>query len=206
MSKAVLISIHPKWCGKIASREKTVEIRKNFPKIETPFKCYIYCTKDPKMQFWAGPRYAYADDHSHNAFDKCGNGKVIGEFICTEARPYAWMRYEFPFDDNGEYYIPESDLKSSCLTYRQLDDYGDGEPLFGWHISDLVIYTEPKELSELIPNCRYGQDGECAEFGKVDCPFQKRDYNPDGSINIVNCTKRVRRAPQSWRYVDVAEG
>lgn len=54
---AVLISIRPKWCEKIISGEKTIEVRKTRPKMDTPFKCYIY---------------------------KCGNGKVIGEFLCDE--------------------------------------------------------------------------------------------------------------------------
>lgn len=43
--KSVLISIHPKWCEKIANGEKTIEVRKTKPKLDTPFKCYIYCTK-----------------------------------------------------------------------------------------------------------------------------------------------------------------
>lgn len=47
MSKAVLISIRPGWCEKIANGEKTIEVRKTRPKLETPFKCYIYCTKSP---------------------------------------------------------------------------------------------------------------------------------------------------------------
>jgi hypothetical protein len=38
---AVLISIRPKWCEKIASGEKTIEVRKTKPKLLTPFKCYI---------------------------------------------------------------------------------------------------------------------------------------------------------------------
>lgn len=42
---AVLISIRPKWCEKIISGEKTIEVRKTRPKMDTPFKCYIYCTK-----------------------------------------------------------------------------------------------------------------------------------------------------------------
>lgn len=32
MKKAVLISIRPEWCQKIASGEKTIEVRKNRPK------------------------------------------------------------------------------------------------------------------------------------------------------------------------------
>lgn len=42
MAKAVLISIRPKWVNRIISGEKTVEIRKNRPNLETPFKVYIY--------------------------------------------------------------------------------------------------------------------------------------------------------------------
>lgn len=43
--KEVLISIRPEWCELIASGKKTVEVRKTRPKFETPFKCYIYCTR-----------------------------------------------------------------------------------------------------------------------------------------------------------------
>lgn len=43
--KSVLISIQPKWCELILSGKKTVEVRKNRPRLETPFKCYIYQTK-----------------------------------------------------------------------------------------------------------------------------------------------------------------
>ena len=57
MSKAVLISIRPEWCEKIMSGQKTIEVRKTRPKMNPPFKCYIY---------------------------KCGSGKVIGEFLCDE--------------------------------------------------------------------------------------------------------------------------
>ena len=48
MGQAVLISIRPKWCELIANGKKTVEVRKNSPKLKTPFKCYIYCTKPSK--------------------------------------------------------------------------------------------------------------------------------------------------------------
>lgn len=51
MSKAVMLSILPKWCAKIASGEKTIEVRKTKPKLETPFKCYIYCTQDKHLAF-----------------------------------------------------------------------------------------------------------------------------------------------------------
>ena len=45
MGKAVLISIQPKWCERIATKRKTIELRKSKPNLKPPFKCYIYCTK-----------------------------------------------------------------------------------------------------------------------------------------------------------------
>lgn len=65
MSKSVMLSIRPKWCEKIASGEKTIEVRKTKPKLDTPFKCYIYCTQ-------SGVALGAWGKH----------GKVIGEFTC----------------------------------------------------------------------------------------------------------------------------
>lgn len=48
--KAVLISIRPEWCVKIANGEKTVEVRRTKPKIPVPFKAYIYCTQGGDRQ------------------------------------------------------------------------------------------------------------------------------------------------------------
>lgn len=52
MSKAVLISIRPKWCEKIVNGEKTVEVRKTRPQMVPPFKCYIYCTLQGMNDFF----------------------------------------------------------------------------------------------------------------------------------------------------------
>ncbi len=48
MPKAILISIKPQYCELIANGKKTIEVRKTKPKLEPPFKCYIYCTKPSK--------------------------------------------------------------------------------------------------------------------------------------------------------------
>lgn len=183
MSKAVLISIRPEWCERIASKLKTVEVRKSRPKIKPPFKCYIYCTKFKYGEILCFPQQK--------------TGKVIGEFVCDEVE-------EFAANPRTTHLIQtERIARASNLGMEALVVYGlDSPRLYSWHISDLVIYPEPKELSDFIPNCRYGQDGECTGVSEVDCPFQKRDYNPDGRINIVDCAKRVSRAPQSWCYVE----
>jgi predicted transcriptional regulator len=117
--KSVLISIQPKWIKKIASGEKTIEVRKSRPKLEVPFKCYIYCTKgNPKFE-----QSAFTEEIS--------NGKVIGEFVCDRIA--------------GE---GETIRGNTCLTVEELQNYSNGKDLYFWHITDLKIYDKPKELGE----------------------------------------------------------
>ena len=128
--KSVMISIKPKWCELIASGKKTVEVRKTRPKIEAPFKCYIYETKDKTKQYY-------------DVFHKNTIGKVIGEFVC-----------DIIFSISVTYSDPNScvalkEFPYTCLTDKQIIDYlGNGKQGYGWHISDLVVYDNPKELSE----------------------------------------------------------
>lgn len=155
--KSVLISIQPKWCELIASGKKTVEVRKTVPKLEPPFKCYIYCTKDEK--------YCLDDGKSRL------NGKVIGEFVCDIVEPYWFM----PGDTDIEQY---EDVQLSCLSAKEILDYGNGKQLYFWNISDLVIYDEPKPLSY---------------FNHCGVNYH---FNPP-----------ITRPPQSWCYVEeVKEG
>lgn len=135
-NKAVLISIQPKWCELIANGEKTIEVRKTKPKLKPPFKCYIYCTKDKNNHFWTGKRYSYADDRSHNAFDKDGNGKVIGEFVCDT------FILDRTYGHDPLFY------GAACMNAIDVAAYALNNPMYGWHISDLKIYDEPQELSE----------------------------------------------------------
>lgn len=134
--KAVLISIRPEWCAKIASGEKSIEVRKTRPKLPPPFKVYIYCTKDTKKQFWTGPRYSYVDDHSHNPFDKCGSGKVIGEFLCN------LIIEDHTFGHNERLY------RAACMSPCDVAAYAVQSPMYGWHISGLKVYDKPRELRE----------------------------------------------------------
>lgn len=135
--KAVMLSIKPKYCEFIASGKKTMEVRKTRPKLETPFKCYIYCTK-PKNNaevLWTGAEQVIGKVSDQS------NGKVIGEFVCDGIILMA---------DSGVYFasITDYDVTGCCLNYRELHKYGNGKNLYGWHISKLKIYAEPKRLRE----------------------------------------------------------
>lgn len=179
--KAVLISIKPKWCELIASGEKTIEVRKTAPKMPLPFKCYIYCTKSRKP---------YESFGVNNKPVECG-GYVIGEFECKDVRNYCKDPYGLP-----EYFI--SDLKATCLTMEDLWSYGKGKELYGWHISDLVIYEQPKQLSDLERPCKCVGEYE----GEAYCDCLNCDDAGDSDYGVIACDRTLKRPPQSWCYVE----
>lgn len=193
MTKAVLLSIKPKYCEFIANGKKTIEVRKTKPKLEPPFKCYIYCTK-PKMitkyvfkpedypEYMRPEKVVFCklpDASSPFCSEVNGNGKVIGEFVCDEIFPIS-VTYSDP-----NHRLTHKEFPFTCLTDKGIMDYlGNGKRGYGWHISDLVIYDTPKELGEFykIPsNCHRGiQKDNCAYC--FDC--------------------QITRPPQSWCYVE----
>lgn len=202
MNIAVMLSTQPKWCSLIASGEKTVEVRKTKPKIKTPFKCYIYCSKDKDKIFWQSRLYRYIDDHSHNLFDKPLNGKVIGEFVCDKIDAYDDDTiHSFSNEDYCRW--NDFDLSKSCMHPEDFENYAKEKWIYGWHISNLEIYDKPKELSEFIVPSPIGccNEGKCIGckwlnmgngFIEDDCfaPFNTDEYKP------------LRRPPQSWCYVE----
>lgn len=175
MSRAVLISIRPKWCELIASGKKTIEVRKSRPKIETPFKCYIYCTK---------PSFEYEDfialDNGRFIY---GGGKVIGEFVCDRIFPIEPLKKKPP-NLGGKRIEEYSKLGyRDCLTDEDFTKYvglHNGKTMCGWHISDLVIYDEPMKL----------------------CDFKSYNTLIDFECGYPMPTHGIRRPPQSWMYVE----
>ena len=191
MSKAVLISIRPKWCEKIVNGEKTVEVRKTRPKMEPPFRCYIYCTL---------PKYPHEDyiTTEHPLPQYYGGGKVIGEFVCDRIDRLARVG----FDGSGEpakYCICNSDMsvwpvdgicEEACLTQEELEKYLGGYEGYGLHISGLKVYDTPKELSEFRKACAH--DWYCDS-----CAMYRENNGTCGDESL-----RLKRPPQSWCYVE----
>ena len=179
--KAVLMSIHPKWCELIASGKKTIEVRKTKPKLETPFKVYVYCTNTKPYLVWGNvfrgnweTKFTHLSGYSREEAERVWdvfNGKVIGEFVCDR------IDYVRNYGDCVDSY----DCIASCLSAKEIIEYatdknGNFVYTYGWHISDLVIYDEPKELSK---------------FHKPTMPTGLR-YENDF----------ITRPPQSWCYVE----
>ena len=193
MSKAVLISIRPKWCELIASGEKTIEVRKTRPKLETPFKCYIYCTKPsfPHEDFFV------FDAGTDKAKTFYGGGKVIGEFVCDKIDAYEYEYCTHPeigmdYDCGDNWFcIDDADLEKACLTYKEFRDYAGNKDVYGWHISNLVIYDEPKRIFDFVrPACERVSD--CGAGCSYWC----------GSLRRCMRNYTVLFPPQSWMYVE----
>lgn len=175
MSRAVLISIRPKWCEKIADGEKTIEVRKTRPKLETPFRGYIYRTKGIVPHIINGKWVKIAV-----------GGTVVGEFVCDKIYELAPLNH-----------APDDVEQMACLTREEIVQYLRGVG-YGWHISDLKIYNQPKELNEFwFPPELYCEKERCGS-----CPYdQVADVNGEYGYDC-EWKRPLKRAPQSWQYVE----
>lgn len=179
--KAVLISIQPKWCQKILSGEKTIEIRKTRPKLQPPFKCYIYCTSEPSL-------VGYIDD-SPGIRRIVFNMKVIAEFICDKIIE---AECDYRPDWQGEVYGDTLYLlRGSCLSEKEIISYSGDQRcggVYGWHISDLKIYAEPLSIDH---------------FRKADFNCKRNGIEPKVCHSCYGCWDcEIKRPPQSWCYVE----
>ena len=201
MNKAVLMSIQPKWCELIASGKKTVEVRKTKPKIEPPFKCYIYETK--MKWFFNLLRKMGLSELANKLL--IGKGKVIGEFVCNR-----FVFLDAYYDSNGNRHLCNTAFIKSCVPDDELFDYlygkhGHKHGGWAWHISDLVIYDKPKELREFKQYC----DGVGGSIGCRGCEYYYTESNESiGTYEECLCdnSRPLKRPPQSWCYVEELKG
>lgn len=223
--KSVLISTQPKRCHGIADGKKPIEVRKTRPKIETPFKCYIYCTmgkvilleghrtKAAKETFWMGKSINGISPGRY-----VGNGMVIGEFVCDCITPlYNVCTDDWSLLRGGLHEIEKQLVGMACLTEEELHEYANGKYCYAWHISDLKIYDKPRELSEFWAyneelHKRYDSNKDfCCYDGANEYGEPLTDCG-DACENILNCYRcweewsgwchHVTRPPQSWMYVE----
>lgn len=204
MPKAVLISIKPQYCELIASGKKTIEVRKTRPKIEPPFKCYIYCTKvgdalcPPHLNCnkfaihrqnngtIAGRRMTEKERQKTDYCRMYVNGKIIGEFVCDEIFPIS-VTYSDP-----NHRLAQREFPFTCLTDKEIMDYlGNGKRGYGWHISELVIYDKPKELSEFY---------KIGALSYEDWLYGMYNGTTESTYEKYLRPFKLARPPQSWCY------
>jgi len=193
MNKSILMSIQPEWVAKILNGEKTIEIRKKFPKDYVGW-VYVYCTKNGKgltksingyrLTDWKIARYC--------------NGKVVAKFWCDKVEEIAQAKLE---NGVGYDYIYDTDTllaqdfyKKSCLDNWQLlnyfgYDYQNGEIVgYAIHITKLEVFDKPKEINEFYTKNLYTN---------VDDMFTDEKQLEDGSW-----VRPLKKAPQSWQFIE----
>lgn len=158
------------------------------------------------------------DDYEYMAYT-C-RGKVIGEFVCDKID---WIaRCGTRNDDIRLRIVGERlytmDIFNGYLNQCQLSrpeiaEYAKCSDIYGWHISDLMIYDKPKELREFsimdkdaIKKCnnriRAGQPETVTKHGGwIQGSFGcLKSGIPEWCENCL--TKPLTRPPQSWCYVE----
>lgn len=224
--RAIMKSVSPRICEKVANGDCTILVSKTAPKCEVPFRGYIYATEakkwfrsgiiltsnellwlsSGKIQMCDGFEL-WADGEDY----QCVNGKVIGEFICDEI-------IEWQYDKGHQYYVDYPDDCTSYFPYlkchseatglkcSEIEKLGKGKPLYGLHISDLKIYDTPKTLVEFY---KYGAESFEELSGTEDlCSYCSRTvfckgrWCAEAYQNYLDVDFALTHAPSNWCYVE----
>ncbi len=172
MKKSVLRSVKPYWIYCILEGLKNIEVGKDFPKAEDWDRMVsLYCSKDRKSlnRIPVEKRAKYARLM----------GKVVCKFECNDIVKAPCGAYA------------NIGIDKSCLDVSELLDYADGKTIYGWNICDLVIYDQPKELSEFYSTAYMKKCSVCVPLCEA----------------YTNCSRKknrkpMTRPPQSWCYVE----
>lgn len=193
--RAIMKSVSPRICEKVANGDCTILVSKTAPKCEESFKCYIYCTSaKPYLYKEANPPFElFLDSELYKGEgydDRLFSSKVIGEFICD--------RIDEIYQCNSGWV-----KENACISKDEFFDYlgiprgthfGYDKKAYAWHISDLKIYDKPKELSEFGRPCTY--KGIC---------YSCKRFRPNGIPSPAPygfCETKITCAPQGWCYVE----
>lgn len=198
--KAILISIRPEWCRKIFQGEKTVEVRKTVPKLEPPFKCYVYCTmgdtlrldghrtKAYREKFWMGKAL---NPYSPGRY--VGNGYVIGSFICDEIEDYSKWEHDY---SSLLRHINMSAATNDNYTF--LNSYLKGEKNgYGLCITKPKLFDEPKELYKFHAICKKNK-----QKPDQSCKGCKYAFVGIADKSGIYCDTIIETPPQSWMYCE----
>lgn len=204
--KSIILSERPKHACNILNRIKHIDIRRNAPqnwikfltgktdKKPEPITVYVYCSLTPNHNLvindlFVDNRYWVVKDNK----DKRLNGKILAKFTLRRVEAIHLIdetRLETATlkEDNI--------LEQSCLCRSEIYPYlnFDKEPCgYAWFIEDLVIFDQPKNLSEFKRTTFYSNCNVCPFSGNETLCEEHR-----------NCTALVPiiKAPQSWGYCD----
>ena len=213
--KMIMIADKPIWCAHIMNGDKTIEVRKNKALYKATKKLieeqgyatfFMYCTKG-KPNLWLPYEYdcfeldeasqPYLSDKPIVDIDTKMNGKVVAKFTVRKVEEIdviyshnAGNVYCLNKEGN-KYGMQEFILKESCLTYQELYYYLKDNKGYAYHIEDLVIFDEPKELWEFN------------SFNGI-VPCNKCHFQGISNCEGNHCNS-LYKAPQNFCYVESEE-
>ncbi|MCK9576926.1 MAG: hypothetical protein M0R51_13565 [Clostridia bacterium] len=197
MTKAIIMTIRPEHLFKILNGDKTIEIRKTIPKCKLPIDVYLVCSKAKPYLYtyedikensdWEWEKTFFVSKKTSVLADLL-NGKVVARFTLNK-----WEEIEkeviFPVNEMMGHFVHTTKdfnenqlLKGSRLSHPELQQMLMNKRGYAYHIDNLVVFDEPKELGE----------------------FEKEEYAvmPNG---VFPSYQPLIKAPQSWQYVWVKE-
>ena len=197
-NKAILMSIRPQYVAKILNGEKTIEIRKKFPKDYVGW-VYIYCTKDNKEGLHIVKDKWVCIKHNKVLKECCYNGIVVGRFWCDKVEEITAYPFEAPEHPRGYqvgYDTPTIEWDKlcnlSCLSRDELFDYLAVKNIrnggYAIHITKLEVFDKPREISEFYTKNLYTN---------VNDMFTDEKQLEDGSW-----IRPLKKAPQSWQFIE----
>lgn len=186
----ILASIKPYYYYLIAEGIKKIEVRKSALK-NLPQDIAFYMSKDEKS-FAKIPKEFQEKYRKHF-------GKVGMKVVCEKIDKYNSLLFR-----GQEFYqnFTTSEEIKAHLTLKEMRVYGKGKPIYGWHISYLKIYDNPRKLSEFkTPPCEKSEKacGNCKWLVKINTPdvYECECYVEDG--------RPITRPPQSYMFVEKIE-
>lgn len=159
--KAILASMCPEHAMSVLNKQKAIDIRKTAPKCDLPIEVYVYCVKSaPYLHLWSesaaiepgGPKgtnkvtWQWSWRLDKKKWYMARNGKVVAKFTLLSVDK---LDMENPYEGQTRKFLDEA-----CVMIGEARTYAGGvhpyyNPLYAWHISDLVVFDKPKRLSEL---------------------------------------------------------
>lgn len=188
--KQLMISETPERLVNILNGNATLLLRKYIPK---DFKGWVnvYCGKGGNiLHFSCGDNYLVLSKPSNKIYrNPLLNGKVVARFWFDEWHMFQ-AGYSYATGVKDLYY----DVGSNFREMLQLEDddinaYGNGKPLYVWHIKQLEIFDKPKEL------------GEFANYNKVSTIFKNQINGQSLFGNSIGCKyKEFRKLNNDISY------
>jgi predicted transcriptional regulator len=141
MNKAILLSVRPEHALNILEGKKTLELRKSVPKDFAGW-VYVYVTKGKRLSV------VHDDENGKTYFYLNSNwGRELNQDITCRFwfDDYDDVSTKYRIDTNQV----ERVMEQACISYDDFDKYvGDIENIYAWHIKNLEIFLEVKNIED----------------------------------------------------------